>query len=266
VSLNTWCTCIKVTRRDGLIFGLTDTNKGFEFEGLAYNVSNGGMSASNIEHTSNLSVNNADAAGLITLLGINRSDLVAGLYDYAGVEFLLYDYVNALLVKILGVGTLGEVTISDNSFNSEFRSISQKLHQKIGAVYTAECGVDLGDSKCRVNLSSFTYAGSITSFVGSGRFSDSALNNADNFFDYGLITFTDGLNANLSREVKLYSSNEFQLLLPFPYAVSNGDSYSIYGGCDKAKSTCISKFNNVINFRGFDFIPGSDQVTKFGGQ
>jgi uncharacterized phage protein (TIGR02218 family) len=29
-----------------------------------------------------------------------------------------------------------------------------------------------------------------------------------------------------------------------------------YPGCDKAKATCISKFDNVLNFGGFPYIPG----------
>ena len=34
-------------------------------------------------------------------------------------------------------------------------------------------------------------------------------------------------------------------------------------GCKKDIGTCFSKFNNVVNFRGFNLIPGVDAVTRY---
>jgi hypothetical protein len=55
----------------------------------------------------------------------------------------------------------------------------------------------------------------------------------------------------------------FELWLGTPYKVQSGDSYKVYPGCNKFKSMCKSKFNNVINFRGMDMIPGRDEVSKY---
>jgi hypothetical protein len=60
-------------------------------------------------------------------------------------------------------------------------------------------------------------------------------------------------------------------LFPFPYTPEVGDTYSVYAGCNKTKATCRDKFDNVVNptsggFGGFDFIPGQDEMNKFGGQ
>ena len=42
----------------------------------------------------------------------------------------------------------------------------------------------------------------------------------------------------------------------FPIEV--GDRLRIHAGCDKAAETCRVKFDNLLNFRGFPFMPGED--------
>lgn len=52
----------------------------------------------------------------------------------------------------------------------------------------------------------------------------------------------------------------FTLQLPMPYAIDIADTYNAIAGCDKTLPTCKAKFNNVLNFRGFPHIPGSDHL------
>jgi hypothetical protein len=80
------------------------------------------------------------------------------------------------------------------------------------------------------------------------------------YFQNGLVTWTSGLNAGLSMEVKLYNIGFVELFQPMPYAIALSDAYSIKAGCDKQLQTCISRFNNVINFRGEPHLPGNDQM------
>jgi len=44
---------------------------------------------------------------------------------------------------------------------------------------------------------------------------------------------------------------------------ATGDEFTVTAGCDKAVDTCISKFNNVIIFRGFPFILGYNSVVSY---
>jgi uncharacterized phage protein (TIGR02218 family) len=48
-----------------------------------------------------------------------------------------------------------------------------------------------------------------------------------------------------------------------PYNVTAADTMSVYPGCDKNLATCLAKFANVVNFRGFPKIPGRDAVTQY---
>lgn len=86
------------------------------------------------------------------------------------------------------------------------------------------------------------------------------------YFDFGVISFTSGLNNGLSMEIRSYVPGQLTLDLPMPYAVQVGDAYSLKAGCDKAASTCIGKFSNILNFRGEPFLPGVDKIVQVGKQ
>lgn len=115
-------------------------------------------------------------------------------------------------------------------------------------------------------ITSFQSVGSITAVTSNELFTDSSRVEADNYFDRALITFLDGENAGISRTVKTFLSNQFQLELPFPYSIQVADKYRIVIGCDKVFATCRDTFDNVVNFRGEPHLPGVDQISKFGGQ
>jgi hypothetical protein len=36
---------------------------------------------------------------------------------------------------------------------------------------------------------------------------------------------------------------------------NTGDTFTAYPGCDKTQNTCTSKFNNLVNFGGFPYVP-----------
>ena len=48
--------------------------------------------------------------------------------------------------------------------------------------------------------------------------------------------------------------------LPEPPAV--GDTLTLTQGCGKTRADCMA-FGNIVNFRGFPDVPGSDQVLRY---
>lgn len=265
MTVRTFTSCVKIVRTDNVVLGLTELDRDITFDSQLYEASISYIPTT-LDGTANLSVNNAETKGFLSITGISRDDLVAGLYDHAQLFFFIIDYETNLKVRDLGTGWLGEVQVSDDSYSAEYRSLAQKMQQTIGKNYAAECDATLGDARCGVNLASFTVTGTLTGVTSNSVFTDSGRGEADDHFNYGLLTFTSGLNNGLEIEVKDFGSGQFTTVLPLPYSVEVGDTYSVYAGCDKQKQTCIDKFDIVINFRGFDFIPGQDQLTKFGGQ
>lgn len=274
MSLTKYTSCVKIVRTDSVILGLTELDKDITFESQLYQASVS-YQPTTLQGTANLSVNNADTNGFLSISGIDRDDIVAGLYDHAQLFFFILDYDSNTKVRDLGTGWLGEVTLPGDEYIAEYRSLTQKLQQTIGRTYNAECDATLGDARCGINLASFTDTGTITSVTSNSVFIDTALigTQSDNYYNYGLITFTSGLNNGLAREVKDYNdaTGEITTLLPFPYTIEVSDTFTVYAGCDKVKSTCIDKFDNLNNavsggFRGHDLIPGQDQILKFGGK
>ena len=63
-------------------------------------------------------------------------------------------------------------------------------------------------------------------------------------------------------EVKDFASGAFVLQQAMPNPIQVGDAYSVYAGCDKLLASCKTKFNNVINFRGFPHVPGPDRYVS----
>jgi uncharacterized phage protein (TIGR02218 family) len=83
------------------------------------------------------------------------------------------------------------------------------------------------------------------------------------YFDLGHVQFTSGLNSGLRSEVRSYSGPTAQSItffLDMPYDIAPGDTYDIFPGCDHRIQTCVAKFSNAINFRGFFSVPGQNAL------
>jgi hypothetical protein len=114
---------------------------------------------------------------------------------------------------------------------------------------TFQLGIDTSDTAIYPAYSS---GGTVRAFGGTG------------YFDYGVMTFTSGLNSGLSMEVKAYVPGQITLAQPMPYLCAIGDAYSMHAGCDKAFETCRDRFANVVNFRGEPHIGGVDKLVQVG--
>lgn len=117
------------------------------------------------------------------------------------------------------------------------------------------------------------------SYIKEGVYDASAVTNrvpdrpteTDNFI-FGLVTYTSGQNTGLSREVKTDTDGDITTALPFPFTPADGDTFEVYAGCKKRVEDCktFSTENgtrgNIYNMRAEPYIPGIDEVSKFGGQ
>lgn len=266
MSLTTWTTLLKITRRDGVVIGICELDRDVVHEGVTY-ISGAGYTPTVLTSSADLAVNNADVEGILSLAGVARDDIAAGLYDKARIELMLYDYEDGSVVKILAVGHWGDATLREGTFVAEFRSLAQGLQQTIGRTYTPTCTAELGDERCKVDLGPLTEAGLIGGVTDARTLIDPARTEADGFWRGGLIEFLDGPAEGFRMEVK--DSTAAGVLVLFQAVAvppQVGDAYSLQPGCDKLFATCQTRYDNVINFRGYPHIPGSDQVLKFGGQ
>lgn len=263
--VTTLATCWKITRRDGVVMGFTEHDQDILYNSVNY-LAASGFTPSAVANNSELAVDNLDVEGVIDNDVIAEKDLQAGLYDYAKIEIFMLNYKDISQGDInLRTGWLGEMKFSKNKFIIEVRGLMQSLAQGIGELYSPSCRAKFADSRCKVNVASYTFSGSITSLVNNQIFVDSSRSEAEGYFNAGKITFTSGANNGLAMEVKRFAKKTITLALPMPYDLSVGNSFSLIAGCDKSFGTCVEKFNNATNFRGEPHVPGVDKMLETAG-
>lgn len=85
--------------------------------------------------------------------------------------------------------------------------------------------------------------------------------------DYGAVVWETGANAGVVMEVRTFTQGTpdqtVRLFLDLPQDIAVGDRGRIYPGCDKRRVTCVDKFQNILNFRGFPDIPGQDVILDY---
>ena len=258
----TLATCWSIARRDGVVLYFTDHDRDITFGGHDYTAASG-MSPTAVTSQAGLAVDNLEFEGILSDDRITEADILAGLYDHAEITLFMIDYTVSGTDKLeLKTGWLGEVTLQGGQFIAEMRGLTSRLQQVIGEVYTNSCRAQLGDARCGKNLVAYTIMGTVTAAGSSYSFTDSSISQPADYFTYGLVTFSSGLNAGASMEVRDYRNGVFGLFLPMPRPIAVGDAYQVVAGCDKTFATCISKFNNAINFRGEPHVPGTDKLLE----
>lgn len=259
----TTCNIWVITRKDTTVFRFTDHDQDVEYGGNTYQALNS-QSMSALDQKNDLTPDEFEFDVILNSADIDRDDVIAGLFNLADVDVYLINYETPTdgVMQLIS-GNLGVVIIhDDNSATIEFRSLAQRLSTGIGRSYTHECDADFADARCGLTIGSFTDSGTLTAVTNNQVFNDTGRSEADNYYNYGLLTWTSGLNNGLSMEVKDFNSGTklFTLVNPMPFTVQVGDTYDVVQGCDKRFATCRDTFSNQINFRGFYEIPGMDQI------
>lgn len=250
--------CWEINRTDGVSLYFTNHDDEITVSGKQFRTA-ATFSASAVSGREGAGVDNLNITGL-TSDDITEEDLLAGKYEDA--EVIVYAVQWDALdrgLHVLKRGWLGEITSKGTHFETEVRGLTQRLQQATGRVYSLSCNAQLGDSRCGVDLSNYdTFTTTVDTVTDAREFTVNATGASEDNFQYGVCRFTSGLNSGRSFEVlghKINGSEQIILLEKTPYSISPGDGVTLTSGCDKSKTTCKNKFGNLLNFRGFSFIP-----------
>lgn len=152
-------------------------------------------------------------------------------------------------------GRIANVTDDEIELQVEVVSDDEVLEQPIPKLtFQPGCQRTLFDAGCGVSRAGFQKTGAVTSVVNRAQFGV-ALSDPDDFYTMGTLLFLSGANAGVKKSVKLYRGGTIVLSSPVGFDIQNGDGFRIQAGCDKSQAMCQSKFNNVINFKAFPYIP-----------
>lgn len=172
------------------------------------------------------------------------------------------DWATPVGAVVIFSGRVSDVSGSRSAVKVDVKSDIELLNVSSPRnIYQAGCMRTLYDGGCKVNREKFTVNGRVTANSTTGTELACNLTQADGWFNQGVIKFTSGRNAGLSRTVKEHKNGRLSFALRLPFPPQSGDVFKIYPGCDKRQETCGKKFENIVHFRGFPYIPAADTIT-----
>jgi uncharacterized phage protein (TIGR02218 family) len=265
----TFNTCVLITRTDSTVFAWTDCDQPITVAGQIYSPIDGYAPTAN-QGKADFSVDNMEVIGFLDSPAITEADVAAGKWDYAKVRMFMVNRNNISHGTYeMRYGWLGQVKIqAPGMYTAEIRGLSQVIQDTFGDLVTPTCRFKFGDSRCTVNLATYTSSGvAVTSVASTQEFTATALTQAAGYFTAGTMKWVTGNNAGASMDIQGFASGGIVLLqLPMINTIQIGDTFNITAGCSKRfAQDCVLKFSNGVNFGGFKDVPGIDKVIRPAG-
>lgn len=251
---------VTITPRVGSALRFTDFNESLSVDGNTY-LARPGMRVTNVSSNISLEIDNSQAEGFFKSGVVTLADLRNGRFRGARFTraFVNFDDVSDGSY-VFQSGLLGAVSVADNAFRADFRGLSQLLSQPIGRVLPRLCNATLFDGRCKLDPDDYSSSHSIAGVTNAITFTFTGTSNPSAYYDFGKLEWTSGPNDGYWAEI---ASSSFSggtttiTLLEQPGSdIAAGHSFTIYAGCDHEFATCLSKFDNTINYRGFPFLVG----------
>ncbi|EYD74426.1 GTA FAD/FMN-containing dehydrogenase [Rubellimicrobium mesophilum DSM 19309] len=253
--------CWAIARMDGLALGFTDHDLPLTFDGLTFRPDTG-LTARAVVQGTGLAVDNSEALGVLSSDAITEADIDAGRWDSAEVRLWHVNWANPEERDLRFRGTLGEIRRGNGAFQAELRGLTEALNRPTGRLYQTTCSATLGDAACGIGTTS--RSAEVEAGDTDGRtFRPEGLGAFDpRWFERGRLTVLTGEGRGLSGVIKADGKEGGDRLLelwsPIRATIRPTDRVRLEPGCDKRAATCRVKFDNLVNFRGFPFVPGED--------
>lgn len=272
---HTRATMLLLELRDGTSIGITDHDKDISFDvngdGSVTYAAGTGILASDVSLQAGLDADNYEITGPLKAIGdFTLERVVGGRFNRARAYLFQVNWRNlaAGSIKLLA-GNITEARVEGGKFIFEVRSDCDRFNQTVGRLITNNCDADFGDARCGITPESIT--GTVSAVSGPGLFTVTfAGAYADDYFNLGTCQFLTGSLAGTDR-IEIFdwaSAGVVTLFIPLVESPAIGDTCTIQVGCSKARMsddptvrTC-KFYDNVINFRGFPEVPGSDAIFK----
>lgn len=119
-------------------------------------------------------------------------------------------------------------------------------------VYSSVCNHVLFDSRCSLLESAFRVTKEVLAVSGNTLTIDGLSAQPDGYYTAGFIELTG--SAQDFRVILAHIGDVVTVALPFGTSPL-GELVRVYAGCDHSPDTCQAKFDNLINFGGFPFVP-----------
>lgn len=263
---HTRCAMLRLDLRDGTSIGITDHDRDLTFDlgdgAISYSAATG-ILPSDVKLSAGFDADNFEVTGPIADL-VTREAVLGGRFNRARARLFQVNWRSLASgpIRILA-GDVADARIEGGKFVFAITSDIARLNQVIGSVITPYCKADFGDARCGFTPEEISATVSAVSsdlsftvtFTGSY---------ANDYFNAGQIEFNSGaLSGTAPVEIFDWTAGGvvtlFTALSDLPEI---GDTLTVRKGCLKTRDACMA-YSNILNFRGFPEVPGSDQVLKY---
>ena len=260
--LATLAFCWRLERRDGVTIGLTSHDRDLDIGHIRYRAAPG-MTPSAIRSGITAEGSDTDLEGALAADAISESDLMAGRWDGASLELRLTEWeAPGDLWLLLARGEIGSVARREGGFTAELAGAMAALKAPVAPSTSPDCRARLGDRQCRVDLAGRR---GIVSVDGVEDAVASISGLTAGIYGFGTLRWMTGANGGTVQAVVDNDSGTVTLADPPPFAVEPGTLALLTQGCDRQLETCRTRFDNVVNFRGEPYLPGTDLLTRYPG-
>ena len=254
--------CWRLERSDGAGIALTSSDRDLDVGGERYR-SAPGVTPAAISRSLGLRPDSGEVAGALSADCLNEGELALGRWDGASLSLIAVDWAGQQsdAVKLLG-GTLGEVSLDDDSFSVDLNGAAARLQRAPCPSTSPECRAAFGDRQCQVDLAGRQIRAKVVSANENVIELDTPV---DERFLFGRLRYLGGANCGAAT-VMLAVDGSLVSLRDRPRApVEHGICVELREGCDKRFETCVTRFQNGVNFRGEPHLPGGDLLTRYPG-
>jgi len=146
-----------------------------------------------------------------------------------------------------------------NENNEASLSVEQKsnvLSKEVDMfTHSCVCNHNIFYGGCSLDVIQYRLVTSNITVIGSDIYSTEVDTYDDGYFTGGEVFVTDD-----SRMITNHVGNKLTLHVPFDSRVVTGSEITILPGCDRLITTCINKFDNLVDFLGMPLIPSKNPV------
>lgn len=219
------------------------------------------MFPQNMQFTSDMDADNTELHGWFD--DVVEQAMNAGLLGSAAVTIYRVNYFHPEYgAELINYGVVGKIEFNANSQverKIEFKGLDYLLKSKKNPLYSITCRNDFGDERCgRPYVWDVGTIAEVSDQYLLVRVNDIAA--ATNYYNFGVVRFTSGDNANAELEIEEWMSGGWaRLSFVTPYPMQVGDGVMFRQDCDKFAQTCIGTHNNILNFNGEHLTPVQDQ-------
>lgn len=274
-----WCTTWEIVRTDGVSFLFTDHDKTLAHEGKTFTPLRSPV-AGDESRESGLKELQQQLGGIVSDDALTSEDLLAGRFDNALVHVRIVNWRAPWIASPrYSKRWIERVRLDEQMFQAQTEGLTRFLHSPVagpgGGIWAPTCPYKLGQATvngkgCGKDISADVKTGIVVDTISDSRQVWTAtagswgFSYADDYYAHGEAEWETGDNAGFI--VPLIRSRngtrEFTAFIPTPRPIVAGDTFTVRPGCDGQKTTCKVKWNNLVQFGGDAFAPGSATILE----